>query len=81
MQNCKETDTPFSIGYKLERSAKGTLVAEFENATLYRSIVGGLQCLILTRPDILYSVYKLSQYLSAPTLQHQLACKKVLRYL
>ncbi|KAH9663755.1 retrovirus-related pol polyprotein from transposon RE1 [Citrus sinensis] len=39
MQNCKETDTPFSTGYKLERSAKGSLGAEFENATLYRSIV------------------------------------------
>ena len=81
MQNCKETETPFSIGYKLERATKGLLGAEFENPTLYRSIVGGLQYLILTRPDIAYSVHKLSQYLSAPTLQHWLACKKVLRYL
>ncbi|KAH9668128.1 retrovirus-related pol polyprotein from transposon RE1 [Citrus sinensis] len=81
MQNCKETETPFSTGYKLERAAKGLLGAEFENPTLYRSIVGGLQYLILTRPDIAYSVHKLSQYLSAPTLQHWLACKKVLRYL
>ncbi|KAH9779268.1 retrovirus-related pol polyprotein from transposon RE1 [Citrus sinensis] len=81
MQNCKETETPFSTGYKLERTAKGLLGAEFENPTLYRSIVGGLQYLILTRPDIAYSVHKLSQYLSAPTLQHWLACKKVLRYL
>ncbi|KAH9697122.1 retrovirus-related pol polyprotein from transposon RE2 [Citrus sinensis] len=63
MQNCKETGTPFSTGYKLERSAKGSLGAEFENATLYRSIVGGLQYLILTRTDIAYSVHKLSQYL------------------
>lgn len=54
---------------------------EFEDATLYRSIVGGLQYLILTRPHIAYAVYKLNQYLSAPTLQHWLACKKVLRYL
>ncbi|KAH9686972.1 retrovirus-related pol polyprotein from transposon RE1 [Citrus sinensis] len=60
MQNCKQTDTPFSTGYKLERSAKGSLGAEFENATLYRSIVGGLQYLILTRPDIAYSVHKLN---------------------
>ena len=54
---------------------------EFENPTLYRSIIGGLQYLVLTRPDIAYSVHKLSQYLSAITLQHWLACKKVLRYL
>ena len=81
MQNCKETETSFSTCYKLERTAKGILGAEFENLTLYRSIVGGLQYLILTRPDIAYSVHKLNQYLSAPTLQHWLACKKVLRYL
>ncbi|KAH9801545.1 retrovirus-related pol polyprotein from transposon RE1 [Citrus sinensis] len=39
MQNCKEIDTPFSTCYKLERSANGSLGAEFENPTLYRSIV------------------------------------------
>ena len=81
MQDCKGTDTPFSTGLKLERQAKGPLGQEFENPTLYRSIVGGLQYLVLTRPDIAYFVHKLSQYLSSPTIQHWLACKKVLRYL
>ena len=81
MQNCKGSDTPFSIGFKLERVIQGSLGQEFEDPTLYRSLVGGLQYLILTRPDIAYSVHKLSQYLSAPTLQHWLACKKVLKYL
>ncbi|KAH9651886.1 retrovirus-related pol polyprotein from transposon RE1 [Citrus sinensis] len=81
MQDCKGTDTPFSTGLKLERQARGPLGQEFENPTLYRSIVGGLQYLVLTRPYIAYSVHKLSQYLSSPTIQHWLACKKVLRYL
>ena len=69
MQDCKGTDTPFNTGYKLERLTKGSLGAEFENPTLYRSIVRGLQYLILTRQDIAYSVHKFSQYFSAPTLQ------------
>ena len=81
MQDCKGTDTPFSTGLKLERQVKGPLGQEFENPTLYRSLVGDLQYLVLTRPDIAYSVHKLSQYLSSPTIQHWLACKKVLRYL
>ncbi|KAH9698856.1 retrovirus-related pol polyprotein from transposon RE1 [Citrus sinensis] len=81
MQNCKGSDTPLSTGQKLEKVAKGCLGKEFEDPTLYRIIVGGLQYLILTRPDIAHSVHKLSQYLSAPTLQHWLTCKKVLRYL
>ena len=81
MQNCKGSDTPFSTGFKLEKNVQGPLGQEFEEPALYRSIVGGLQYLILTRPDVAYSVHKLSQYLSNPTLQHWLACKKVLRYL
>ncbi|KAH9699143.1 retrovirus-related pol polyprotein from transposon RE2 [Citrus sinensis] len=81
MKNCKGSDTPLSTGFKLERNVKGPLGQEFENPTLYRSIVGGLQYLILTKPDIAYSVYKLSQYLSSPTVQHWLACKRVLQHL
>ncbi|KAH9753212.1 retrovirus-related pol polyprotein from transposon RE1 [Citrus sinensis] len=45
------------------------------------SIVGGMQYLVLTRPEIAFSVHKLSQYVSAPSLQHLMACKRVLRYL
>ena len=81
MQNCKGSYTPFSTDQKLEKAATGCLGQEFEDPTLYRNIVGGLQYLVLIRLDIAYLVHKLSQYLSAPTLQHWLACKKVLRYL
>ncbi|KAH9677218.1 retrovirus-related pol polyprotein from transposon RE2 [Citrus sinensis] len=48
MQDYKGTDTPFSTGYKLERSTKGLLGAEFENPTLYRSIEGTLETIGLT---------------------------------
>ncbi|KAH9687370.1 retrovirus-related pol polyprotein from transposon RE1 [Citrus sinensis] len=45
------------------------------------SVIGGMQYLVLTRPEITFAVNKLSQYVSSPTMQHLIACKRVLKYL
>ena len=37
------------------------------DANAYHSIVGGLQYLSLTRPDIAFAVNKLSQFVHCPT--------------
>ncbi|KAH9646728.1 retrovirus-related pol polyprotein from transposon RE1 [Citrus sinensis] len=77
MLDSKGCQTPMSSTEKLTKD-KGT---PFENPSLYRSIVGSLQYVILTRPEIAFSVNKLSQFLTAPSVFHWQACKRVLRYL
>ncbi|KAH9762199.1 retrovirus-related pol polyprotein from transposon RE1 [Citrus sinensis] len=83
MLDCKGVVTPMCSGKdsKLQKIVKGELDYYVEDATHYRSILGGLQYLILTRPEIAYSIHKLSQYVSVPTMQHLMACKRVLKYL
>ncbi|GKV15778.1 hypothetical protein SLEP1_g26529 [Rubroshorea leprosula] len=47
----------------------------------YRRLIGSLQYLNLTRPDITFAVNRLSQFLHAPFDVHMQAAKRVLRYL
>ena len=44
-------------------------------------MVGALQYLTLTRPDISYAVNKVCQYLHAPTTMHWTAAMRILRYI
>ncbi|XP_019086584.1 PREDICTED: uncharacterized protein LOC109126995 [Camelina sativa] len=47
----------------------------------YRMIVGSLQYLGFTRPDIAFPINRLSQFMHRPTNAHWQAVKRVLRYL
>ncbi|KAF5451779.1 hypothetical protein F2P56_026853 [Juglans regia] len=49
--------------------------------TLFRSVVGALQYLSLTRPDISFAVNKVCQFMHKPTDIHWTAVKQILRYL
>jgi hypothetical protein len=52
-----------------------------EDPTCYRHIVGSLVYLGVTRPDISYYVYILSQFVSAPIQIHYSHLLRVIRYL
>ncbi|KAK9065217.1 hypothetical protein SSX86_016600 [Deinandra increscens subsp. villosa] len=53
----------------------------FDDPTLYRSLVGALQYLTITRPDISYAVNQVSQFLQQPTVIHYQHVKRILRYI
>ena len=75
----KGVNTPMLLDEKLTLNGGDILSAE--DTTRYRSVVGTLQYLSLTRPDISYCVNRVCQFLSSPTTVHWVAVKMILRYL
>ncbi|XP_052481122.1 secreted RxLR effector protein 161-like [Gossypium raimondii] len=65
--------------------ANNRLTAEegspLEDDHQYRSIVGALQYIVITKPDIAYSVNKVCQFMHKPLTGHLKAVKRILRYL
>lgn len=77
MLHAKPASTPMSPTPKLSLNAG----ARLPNPTEYRQVVGSLQYLSLTRPDVAFEVNLLSQFMHQPTELHWQAVKRVMRYL
>jgi histone deacetylase 1/2 len=60
MKNCKTSPTPLSTAEKLSRYEVNPL--NLEDSSRYRSIVGALQYLTLTRPGLAFLVNKVCQF-------------------
>jgi histone deacetylase 1/2 len=78
MLNCKHAATPMSATDPL--SVLDADLLSPDDATEYHSLVGGLQYLTITRPDVSYAVNRVCQFLHAPRTSHWLAVKCILRY-
>jgi hypothetical protein len=76
MAGCKAVATPMEERIKLSRQSTAAKV----DATLYRSIVGGLRWLTHTRPDIAFAVGYVSRFMEDPREDHWAAVKRLLRY-
>ena len=79
MLQCKPVATPMSATDRLSAFDGDPLSSD--DATEYRSLVGGLQYLTITRPDVSYAVNRVCQFLHAPTTSHWSAVKRILRYI
>ncbi|KAK6160670.1 hypothetical protein DH2020_004051 [Rehmannia glutinosa] len=73
----RTVDSPIEVNVRYS-SSDGTLLAD---PTLYRTIVGSLVYLTITRPDIAYAVHIVSQFVTSPTTVHWAAVLRILRYL
>jgi hypothetical protein len=60
--------TPLSADEKLSLSDGDPSISD--DATNYHNVVGALQYLTFTQPDISFSVNKVCQFLHAPTTAH-----------
>jgi histone deacetylase 1/2 len=78
MLKCKDATTPMYSTDWLS-ALYGDLLSP-DDATEYRSLVGGLQYLTITRPDVSYAVNHVCQYLHVPRTSHWSAVKRILRY-
>ena len=79
MQNCSPMPTPMAHSSRLSIT-EGTPL-NGDEASAYRRLIGRLIYLTNTRPDIAFSVHNLSQFVSAPTNNHNQAAFRILRYL
>ncbi|XP_026452407.1 uncharacterized protein LOC113352862 [Papaver somniferum] len=75
LDRIKPVCTPLEANTKLQR--QGT--ENFLDPTLYGSVVGALQYLHITIPDIVVAVNKACQYMHEPYLEHWV--KRILRFL
>ena len=75
MDGAKSCVTPLSTS-KLDHSSP-----LLDDPTEYRSLVGALQYLTWTRPDLSFAVNLVCQFMHCPRVSHLQAVKRILRYL
>jgi len=76
-QASSPVDTPLEVNVKFQ-SDDGDLLP---NPSLYRQLVGSLNYLTITRPDISFAVQQVSQFMQSPRHLHLAAVRRIIRYL
>jgi hypothetical protein len=77
LQDSSSVDTPMEVNVKY-RSEEGDLLSD---PTMFRQLVGSLNYLTITRPNISFAVQQVSQFMQTPRHLHLAAVRRIIRYL
>ena len=77
MEDSKPIGTPMTIRHKLSKNDDSKEVDQ----TIYRSMIGKLQYVVHTRPNIALVVGMVARFLANPKESHMMAIKRIMRYL
>jgi hypothetical protein len=77
MHEAKPISSPMYSSYTFSANTGDSM----EDSTLFRSTVGSIQYLSLTRPDLAFAINRVCQFMHHPTNIHWQAVKRILRYL
>jgi len=78
MDTAKPCNSPMTSNNCHLNSTDGS---PFEDISLYQNIVGSMQYLAFTRPDLAFDVHKVNKFMHKRHDSHWLAGKRILRYL
>lgn len=76
MENAKPATTPMAVNFDFSSEEE-----PMEKAREYRRVIGSLQYITMTRPDVQVAVNILSQFMANLKPKQWMAVKRVLRYL
>jgi hypothetical protein len=77
LESCKEVATPLAQNEKISKNDGEKL----EEPSAFRSLVGSLLYLTISRPDLMFPASLLSKFMSSPNNIHMGVAKRVLKYI
>ena len=77
LEDSKLVSTPMVTSLKLSRNDESVEV----NQTLYTSMIGKLQYVVCSRPDIALAIGIVARFSTNPRENHLMAIKRIMRYL